>query len=192
MGRLGAPGQARLRESQLEPEDVAAPEAFAVAAAPDGYPRPAVDLPRAIAADDRGVLVDAEDGDVARRLEGHERDHDLWRGVVVRQDGDGVHQRQAILPAKRPGEHAATELGLACGEDHGPGGAACDHGPTLVGRPQGATGPGAVERPPEVARLAAREVDEIGLADGLGGGLVAGLLPIPDEDRLDPRARRRA
>ena len=52
-----------------EPERVAGPIAVAVAAAPDRDPRPPVDLPRAVAADDCRLLVDPEHDRSARRLE---------------------------------------------------------------------------------------------------------------------------
>src|SRR3990172_3630185 len=56
-----------------------------------------------------------------------------------------------------------------------------------MGGPQGGTDASALERAPQVGRPAPREVDEIGLADRLGGRLVAGLLAVPDQEWLDLR-----
>src|SRR3990172_3057329 len=56
-----------------------------------------------------------------------------------------------------------------------------------MGGPQGGTDASALERSPRVGRPAPREVDEIGLADRLGGRLVAGLLAVPDQEWLDLR-----
>ena len=54
-----------------------------------------------------------------------------------------------------------------------------------MGRDQGVTDRRPVERLDQVARLAARQVDQIRLADGLRGARVISLGAAADEDRLD-------
>ena len=56
-----------------DPERLPGAVAIAPAAAPDRDPRPAVDLPRPVAADERRLLVDPEHQRPARRLERDER-----------------------------------------------------------------------------------------------------------------------
>ncbi len=75
------------------------------------------------------------------------------------------------------------------GQDHRPGRAAGDHRAALVRRGQGTTHGAAVEHAHQIRGLAARQVDEVGLADRLGGSRVVGARTIADEDRLDLGAR---
>ena len=81
---------------------------------------------------------------------------------------------------------------MPAGEGHRPGRAAGERRPALDGRRRSPSPTGdADERLRQVARLAARQVDEVGLADRLDVGRVVGVEPVADEDRLDLGAERR-
>src|SRR5204863_5007771 len=82
-GAFAIPGLA----GPSDPEHLAAPESFAVPAAPDRDPAGPLDLPRSIPADRCRLLVDAERRHPARRLENDRRGERLGPEVVVRDHG---------------------------------------------------------------------------------------------------------
>ena len=76
-------------------------------------------------------------------------------------------------------------------KDHCTGRAAGDDRAASVCSPERRAHPAVEERIEQVARLAARKVDQVGLADGRDGCRVARVLRTADEDRLDLRAECR-
>jgi len=70
-----------------DPECLALSEALPAPATPDRDPPTTLDLPRAVAADGRRLLVDAQDRIATRRLERDQGDQRLRPRVVVRQHG---------------------------------------------------------------------------------------------------------
>ena len=107
----------------------------------------------------------------------------------MRRDRGPGHQPEGRLPARRerdPPSHAEPPIG----QDHGARRAAGQHGTSRVGVVQGGFDGAAGQDVVEEVGLAAREVDEVGLADGLGVGRVLGGGSIADEDRLDLGAQR--
>src|SRR5262245_55811610 len=103
-----------------------------MAAPPDGDPTGALDLPGAVAADRRGVLVDSERDEVPWRLEDERGREGLRPGVVVRDHRRPRDEREAVAPAQWPEEPARPEVEVAAGQDHRPGRAAGERRPTRV------------------------------------------------------------
>src|SRR6267154_3156407 len=106
--------------TRLEAEDVPGSKAFSVVTAPDRDTGPAVDLPRAVATDRRGFLVDSEDRRAPRRLEGQQRRERFRPRVVVGQDRGVRHDPETGSPAQRPDETATTKVEVATRERHRP------------------------------------------------------------------------
>ena len=158
-------------------------------AAPDRDTGAAVDLPRAVATDRRGLLVDTQDGRAARRLEGQQRRKRLRPCVVVGQDGRVGHDPEAGPPAKRPEQPTTAKIEVATRQGHRPGRTAGKRGAAVVRGHERAPDGRPLEDRRQVARLAAREIDQVGFADRLDVTVVIGVGAVPDEDRLDFRAQ---
>src|SRR5207245_10898213 len=98
-----------------------APEPLAAAAVPDGDAAATLDLPRAVAADRRGLLVDADDRQAARCLKDQERGHRLRKCVVVGDDRGPRHDPEATAPAQGPEQAATAQVPVSAREGHRPG-----------------------------------------------------------------------
>ena len=107
--------------------------------------------------------------------------------VVVGHDRGALHEPEARPPAERPRHDTGARIEQVTGEDHGPGRATGKDRAARMGGRQRPTDRRPRQDLGEVRRLAARQVDEIGLADGLRRGRVVGVGAIADEHRFDLR-----
>src|SRR5207253_585150 len=92
--------------------------------------------------------------------------------------------RQGLRPAHGPTQ-PKTQVQLAFAEDHRAGRTAGEDRASIVGAAGRFPDDGAPQGFAEVARAAAAEVDDVGLAYRLGMGGIVGGVAVPDRDRLD-------
>jgi len=116
----------------LDPERLARAESLAMAAAPDRDAGPTVDLPRTVATDHSGTLIDPQDRATARRLQRDEGGERFRPGIVVRHDGESWGKPKTRPPAQRPRRDAGPELEGIAGHDHRPSRAARQDRSSLV------------------------------------------------------------
>lgn len=143
-----------------------------------------------VALHEGSVLVDADDRDAARRLQGEHRDEGLRPGVVVRQDGTVRDQSETRAPANRPGQTPAPCLSLQAGHGHRAGGASGDQRTSRMGSDDGGAKGAADQHVSKMGWVPAREVHDVGLANGLERGAVSAVPDGPDEHGFNLRAKR--
>ena len=142
-----------------------------MATPPDRDPTTPVDPQRPISPDRGGIGIDPEHERVSRGNE-RERRHRRFRSrVVARQDDDPGQESERVGPTDRRGQQPSADRGLGAAEEHRARAAAHNDRPPAMGRGDRIPDRCRDDRAAERAPRPHREIDDVGLADGLPGGV---------------------